>query len=160
HWVDQLFATYRLHAESKTEQWTEADRLADSIQLSRRYWGSPLSPTYWQLALSLAWYRFNRTGKARAFLRQAQDDWRHQRKHRAIPYAVAGTTLAPEVAFYVSVYPALRAQAKGLAKKVLHRQADMQSAYPQTALYFDYSDLWPDGWAGPRLIVSCKATGH
>src|SRR5262249_44084609 len=105
HCVDQLFATYRLHAESKTEQWTEVDRLADSIQLSRRYWGSPLSPTYWQLALSLAWYRFNRTGKARAFLRQAQDDWSHQRKLRAIPYAVAGTTLAPEVAFYVSVYP-------------------------------------------------------
>lgn len=160
HCVDQVFATYRLHAESKTDQWTEADRLKDSIQLSRRYWGSPFSPTYWQLALSLAWYQFNRTGKARAFLRQAQDAWSHQRRLQAIPYAVAGTVLAPEVAFYVSVYPALREHAKGVVKRVLDRLAEMRGVYPQTAVYFDRSDLWQDGWAGPQLIVACEAIGY
>ena len=159
HWVDQLFATYRLHAESKTEQWAEVDRLADSIQLSRRYWGSPLSPTYWQLALSLAWHQFKRTSKARTFLRQAQDDWGQQRRLHALPYAVAGIALAPKVAFYLFFYPTLRAHAQGLTKRVLDRLEDMRTAYPQTAVYFDYTDRWPDGWAGPRLLVSCAATG-
>lgn len=38
HFVDQVLATYRLHAASKTEGWTERDRLEDSIRISRRYW--------------------------------------------------------------------------------------------------------------------------
>jgi hypothetical protein len=77
--------------QAATEQWTEVGRLADSVQLSQRYGGSP---------------------------------------------------------------------PQGLAKSVLDRlAAKMRGAYPQTMVYFDYTDRWPDGWAGPRLLVSCAATG-
>ncbi len=157
HAIDQIFATYRLHAESKTEAWTEADRLEDSMRLSRRYWGSPFALRYWQLTLSLALYRFDRVGRGRSWLGQAQEAWRHRQALRALPYALAGGTLAPEVAFYVGVYPPLRERAKGLLKQAVNRFAQMRGIYPQTAVYLDHTEAWSDGWAGPRLVVSREA---
>ena len=159
HVVDQVFATYRLHAASKTGQQTDTARLADCIQISQRYWGSPRTLMYWQLTLSLGWYRCNRLGRARAWLRQAQDDWRHHRRGRALPYALAGGILAPEVAFYSTLYPSLQEAAKGMAKRALHRLAAMRGVYPQTTVYVDHVALWDDGWAGPRLRLVCDAAG-
>ncbi len=159
HMVDQVFATYRLHAASQTVQQTEANRLADCIQISKSYWGSPLSLMYWQLTLALAWYRFNRVGRARAWLRQAQDDWHHQRRARALPYALAGGALAPEVAFYAALYPLLREHAKGAARQLVQRLAARRGVYPQTAVYLDHVELWHDGWAGPHLLLASEAVG-
>ncbi|WP_347244518.1 hypothetical protein, partial [Thermogutta sp.] len=116
YFIDQVLATYRLHAESKTDAWTEADRLEDSIRLSRRYWGSPLRPMYWQLALSLAWYRFHRVGRARRLHGKAQEAWRQRRLLPALVYELAAALLAPEVAFYVGIYPALRRRARGILR--------------------------------------------
>ena len=42
HVIDQVLANYRLHSESKTVEWSEAERLEDSIRLSKRYWGLSL----------------------------------------------------------------------------------------------------------------------
>lgn len=159
HTINQVLATYRLHSTSKTAQRSDTDRVADCIQISKRYWGSPLSLMYWQLTLSLSWYRFNRVGRARAWLRQAQDDWHHHHRIRAIPYSLAGSALAPEVAFYVTLYPFLREHAEGIAKRAVHRLAMMRGVYPQTAVYLDHVELWHDGWAGPRLVLACDAVG-
>ncbi len=157
HFVDQVLATYRLHSESKTEQWTEADRLEDSIRISQRYWGSPLGLTYWQLALSLAWYRFNRTGRAREWLRRAQEAWRQGRVLFAVPYAMTGALLGPEVAFYVGIYPPMRNRARGIVRRVLDRMVAGRGASPQTEAYLEQTDLWKDGWSGPRLVLSREA---
>src|SRR5215831_4803702 len=159
HMIDQVLATYRLHSTSKTAQQNDTDRLTDCLQISKRYWDSPLSLQYWHLTLSLAWYRFNRTGRARAWLRQAQDDWCHHHRVRALPYGLAGGVLAPEVTFYVTLYPFLRERAKGVAKQALQRLAIMRGEYPQTAVYLDHVALWNDGWAGPRLVLACDAVG-
>lgn len=157
HFIDQVLATYRLHPESKTQQWNEAERLEDSIRVSRRYWGSPLSPQRWQLALSLAWYRFNRTGRARGWLKQAQEAWRCGRRLRAVPYLVAGGVLGPEVAFYVGVYPHLRERARGAWGWAMARLAPKQAGSPQTAAYLERTTPWEDGWAGPLLRLSQEA---
>lgn len=154
HFVDQVLAAYRLHSESKTERWTEADRLDDSIRLSRRYWGSPLTPMYWRLALSLAVYRFDRVGRARRWLRQARESWAHRQVLRAVPHAVAGAALAPEVAFYVAVYPFLRERTRGVVKRALNRLGRMGGVPLQTEVYLDRTDAWADGWVGPRLVLS------
>jgi glycosyltransferase involved in cell wall biosynthesis len=159
HCIDQVLATYRLHAESKTEQWTEADRLEDSIALSRRYWGSPCSLMYWQLTLSFAWYRFNRVGRARARLKQAQDAWRHGQVLQALPAALAGGFLAPEVVFYVGLYPYLRDRSRGLFRRMLDKCVSMSKVPPQTAVYLEKTEPWSDGWVGPRLTICHEAAG-
>jgi glycosyltransferase involved in cell wall biosynthesis len=157
YFIDQVLATYRLHAQAQTWRWTESQRLEDCIQLSRRHWGSPLSLMYWQLTLSLAKYRFNRVGRGRDWLRQAQTAWHHRQMLRAIPYAIGGGVLAPEVAFYIGVYPPIRDRAKGVVKQALSRLAERQGIYPQTSVYLEYSKPWGDGWAGPRVVVELEA---
>jgi glycosyltransferase involved in cell wall biosynthesis len=157
HFVDQVLATYRLHQDSKTERWSETDRLEESIALSRRHWGSPWRLLYWCLALSLALFRMNRVGRARRHLRQAHDGWRRAEALRALLHAVAGTVLAPMVAFYVGVYPALRAGATGFGRKVLDRVGKWGSLPPQVAAYLGHTEPWNDGWVGPRLAVSRHA---
>jgi glycosyltransferase involved in cell wall biosynthesis len=154
HFVDQALATYRLHSESKTERWTEAERLEDVIELSRRYWGSP--PLYVRLVLSLALFRVNRRERARQHLCRAEENWRRGEVLRAIPHAVATTALAPTVAFYVGIYPGLRSRGRGLGARVLDRLGQLKSRRAQTSRYLGYTACWSDGWVGPRLVVECQ----
>ena len=157
HFIDQILATYRLHPESKTEQQNENERLQEAIRISRRYWGSRFSLMHWQLAFSLAGYRFNRRNRARNLLLQAKEAWRKGHVLRASTYAIAGQILAPEVAFYVALYPPMRRISKTTLKKILSLRAEGRDRSPQTAAYFDHTDLWPDGWSGPRLRMSREA---
>jgi glycosyltransferase involved in cell wall biosynthesis len=53
HSIDQVLATYRLHPCSKSCVSLPRDISKRSIQVSRRYWGSPIHPQYWLLSLSL-----------------------------------------------------------------------------------------------------------
>lgn len=154
HFFDQVIATYRLHTESKTQGWSEADRLEDSIRLSRRYWGSPLVPMYWQLNLSLAWYQFNRVGRARSLYEKAREARHHRQLMRGSLYMLAAGSLAPDVAFYIAVYPRLRRFAKGVLSRILERFADMRRQKPQTAVYMGYTNVWSDRWVGPRLVTT------
>jgi glycosyltransferase involved in cell wall biosynthesis len=153
HVVDQVLAAYRLHPESQTGRSSEADRLEESIRISRRHWGSPLRPMRWRLALSLALFRFNRVGRARRWLRLAREGWRRRQVGRALPLALAGAALAPEVAFYVAIYPSARERAKGVLRKALDLVAAARAEPPEAAVYLDRTEAWDDDWAGPRLVV-------
>jgi len=157
HFIDQVFATYRLHTESKTQSSSEAKRLAESIQISRRYWGKPWSLMYWQLAGSLALYRFNRLGRGVSWLRRAKEARRQGHTVQMLSYGVVGAALAPEAAFYAAIYPSLRNHARGALRLVLDRLADKRGIAPQTAVFFDRTDPWEDGWAGPRLLMTSQA---
>jgi glycosyltransferase involved in cell wall biosynthesis len=151
HPIDQVLATYRLHAESKTEEWTEADRLEDSIRLSRRYWGSPLSPRRWQLTGSLAWHRFDRVNRARRLYLAGRERRRLGRPWSALPVQAAAAALAPGVAFYVGLYPLMRRSLAWRLSAALARRRQAASPDVQTKVYFSRSDPWPDGWIGPRF---------
>ena len=153
HMIDQVLATYRLHAESKTETWGEAERMADSIRLSQRYWGPPWSLMYWQLALSLASYHFDRRGRARRLHWKAQEQRRHHQSFAAVASEVTASVLAPEVVFYVGLYPQLKDHAKGTLKKTLNRLVTPRRTAPQTAAYRDRATVWDDGWVGPKLLI-------
>ena len=154
HFIDQILATYRLHSGSKTEQQNETERLEGAARISRRYWGSLLSLMYWQLAFSLAWYRFNRVGRARSLLLQAKEAWGKGDVMRAFACAVVGQILAPEVVFYVTLYPPLKGVSKGILRRILRFRRHTSDISPQTAAYFGHTDPWPDGWVGPHLIIS------
>jgi len=154
HAVDQVLATCRLQPEANAWRWLGPDRLDDGIEVSRRYWGSPLTPMYWQMVLSLALFRFDRARRARRFVRQGQESWRRGHVLPALRYALAGATLAPEVAFYVVVYPKIRDKAIGVLKNVLDRVGQLGSAPAQTTALLNRSEAWTDGWVGPRLKVT------
>jgi hypothetical protein len=151
--VDQMFSTYRLHAESKTEQWTKADRLEDSIALSRRYWGPVYSPRYWILASDLAIYKFDRIGRARRLYQRAKEESRTGDQGSAILSTIGSALLAPEAAFFVGIYPRLKQNAKGLMRALLDRLAKRQRVYEQTRVYLDHVAAWADGWIGPRFQI-------
>lgn len=153
HMVDQVLATYRLHAVSKTMRSTEKDRLEDSIRLSRRYWGSPLSLRYWQLGISLARYRLDRVGRAVSLMRKAREARRRGQTLQGVPYGLSGAALAPEVAFYMVLYPTLRDHAGGIVSRALDRLTQ-KDVYPQTAVFLEHTEPWDDDWVGPRLVVS------
>jgi glycosyltransferase involved in cell wall biosynthesis len=157
--IDQVLANYRLHPESHTVGWSEADRLEDSIRLSRRYWGSPLLPVYWRLALSLALYRFNRTGRAQSHYQRGEEQARHGHTLRALAHKTLAGVLAPDVAFYAEVFPAAKRLLGGAGRSVLNRLVTPHHTAPQTAVYMDRADRWEDGWAGPRLVLQVPAGG-
>jgi len=156
HFIDQVLANYRLHPDSKTSRSTEAERLEEAICLSRRHWGSPLRPEYWQLASSLAIHRLDRIGRARRLLRRARDRWRERRRLDALISGCRGILLAPEIAFYLAVYPVLWDRAKSALEIVLPHVGGA-TVPPETAAYFDHTEPWSDGWVGPRLVASVQA---
>ena len=160
HFVDEILATYRLHPESKTEHQSDKERLEDSIRISRQYWGSHLSLQYWQLFCSLAWYRFDRVGRAVKFYRQAHEFRRQQLSLRSLTHAFFSGLLAPEAVFYLKIYPFLRDHGKGLFSRTSRFLARRKKVYPQTAVYFDHTDPWADGWVGPRSVFLREANSN
>lgn len=153
HVLDDLFATYRLHMDSKTCQAGEADILKDSIRVSKRYWGSPLLPKYWFLLSSLAVFKFNRRIRARAWMRKSGDLYRNGNKFGFLRYGISGLLLAPEVAFNVYAYPRLRGRAGALIKKTLHPIRSRSRDNPQTKVFLRRTDPWDDGWVGPKFAA-------
>lgn len=160
HTVDRVLATYRLHEESKTMHLSEEERLKDSITTSRKHWGSPFSLLYWQLNFSLAWYRFNRTGRGRNFLRQAQEHGRQKKYFKAIFPAIAGTLLAPDVVFFVAVYPYLKKKLGGFAVKVVRYLIRKRTTPPHTLAHMEHTNPWEDQWVGPVYAKALETNGH
>lgn len=154
HYIDQVLATYRLHKHSKSEKSSIGDRLEEAIRISKRYWGLPIFPQFWLLTVSLGWYRFNRVGRSRSLFSEAKEAWRHRKWLRAVMYAAPAGMLAPEVAFYVAVYPFLKDRTKWLLKKGLAHLGRRRKIHPQTAVYLDHTDPWDDNRIGPRLLIS------
>ena len=159
HFVDRVLATYRLHPESKTVAWTEADRLEDCIRLSRRYWGPPLSPLYWELAISLARYRLDRTGRAHRRVLRSLEFERNGRPFRAFAGKAVAGVMAPEVIFYTTAFPFLKRVLNHVAGSVIERILRSRVPSPQTAAYLDRDTLWDDGWAPPRLVLERESGG-
>ncbi len=156
-WVDQAFASCPFHQGPRTELWTDPEQLKDGIEVSRRYWGSPLTPTYWRLRLSLATFRLDRLRRSRRNLAQSQQRWRQGQIPQALGLALTAATLAPEVAFYVSVYPRIRDWTAATWTRGLERLRRLGSVPPETAVHLDRTEVWSDGWVGPRLVVGRHA---
>jgi glycosyltransferase involved in cell wall biosynthesis len=98
HTVDEVWSTYRIHADAKTAQASEEEVLAMSISASRRNWGPWWSLLRWRLAASLWWHGYA-CGRPAA-LRLASEATREGtgRPGRAWRVALAAL-LAPRVAW-------------------------------------------------------------
>lgn len=151
--INQPLATYRLHDHSKSMRCTEDARLEEAIRISRKYWGPVWSLRFWRLATSLLWFRLDRVGRARQLIALAKEAKRQGKIHRAWICAVPALLLAPDVAFYRIVYPALRERALGSFKSALDRWRRLNRIDPRTAVYMDHTDVWEDGRVGPHLVL-------
>jgi len=157
HRIDQVFSTYRLHADSKTSSITDPvvikARLEDSIRISKRYWGSPLSLQYWRLVWSLALFRLNRRGRARILLGRAQGAWIRRAYVEVLKYLLVSAVVGPDVILNVVILPQLKFRLYNLLSPWLKSFLSRHAPLPQTEAYRDFTDIYNDGWVGPRLSV-------
>jgi glycosyltransferase involved in cell wall biosynthesis len=152
HWIDRVLSSYRLHGQSKTNAVTDADRLEQAITVSRRYWGSPFSLQYWQIQASYLRYRFDRRSRAVRMMRSGRARQREGRPLSGAAQLLSGALLAPDVVADVAVMPMLRP----FARKLLGppKQSKRRPITPQTQAYLSNTELFPDNWAGPTVILT------
>ncbi len=155
--VDQVLSNYRLHPESKTGGSSEEQRLAESIGISRKYWGPWYRPRHLALAFSLARHRFNRFGRARNCLLAARQYATAGHWTRAAVFIGLGCALAPVVSLRYALYAMPHNRSiRALRRLVL--QCGRGRPTPFTSVYANYHDLWTDQWAGPKLTLVRNAS--
>ena len=155
HRVDRVLAATRLHPDAATAPTTRAEALDADIAVSRRYWGAPLRPMRWRLALSLRRYSFDRVARARRHVWIAKETRRSGgRVLSIVMHAAAAILLAPKVALYVGAYPAFRERASRVWRRSLDRVGQLGTLSSTTAGYLERTEAWSDGWVGPRLAVT------
>jgi len=159
HAIDQPLAAYRLHAQSKTSQASDRERLERCIEVSKRYWGPRTSALYWRLAGSLLLYRLNRQGRANRLLARAFDGWQRGRWGAALASGAAGALLAPEVVANVAILPGFRLLERKLGPWRLWPRFGQRGEYPQTMACLDRNTPWDDGWVGPHSLFEREARG-
>jgi glycosyltransferase involved in cell wall biosynthesis len=98
HRIDELFSTYRMHDGSKSSQRTEAEVLELSIKVSRKHWGTWLSPLRWRCEFSYWLHNRQRHERARHHARRAEEALINRRYGVAL-VEFAGTLInAPRMA--------------------------------------------------------------
>lgn len=153
HTFDQVVANYRLHDASKTQGMDDEKRLGQAVQVSRKYWPSPVTPSGLALRASWAAYQFDRRGRAYRHLTGARAAWRDGAYARALLAATPGVLLAPDVALAGLAAP-LAHRAGRVARGLTRLTGGAASGvHPQTAAWRDFRDLHADGWAGPTVRV-------
>ncbi len=152
HCIDRVLSSYRLHTESKTSSVTDASRLEQAITVSRRYWGSPLGLKYWQIQASYLRYRLDRRSRAVQMMRSGRARRREGRHVSGAVQLLAGALLAPDVVADVAVMPVLRPIASKLRGRP--KPPKRRRVTPQTQAYLSGTDLFPDNWAGPTVVVT------
>jgi glycosyltransferase involved in cell wall biosynthesis len=163
HFVDQVFATYRVHSESKTSSVTDEQRLEQAIRVSRRYWGSPATLQYWQIRASYSAFRFGRRRRALALLRRAREGWRAGQRPRALVRAAAGALLGPDVAADVLLAPVLKPRLRRVLGALRRLVAGSSAAplHPATLAWRQFDGLHTDKWAGPVMATTITVKpGH
>lgn len=99
HRVDEIWSIYRMHEGSKSASRSEAEVLEDSIRVSRRYWGSWLSPLRWRCELSYFAYSRQFHEHARHHARRAEEAFRSGRRLAALADFLQTLRFSPKMAW-------------------------------------------------------------
>jgi glycosyltransferase involved in cell wall biosynthesis len=164
HILDQVLATYRLHARSKTCLHREQEVFVQATRVSRRYWGSPLCPLYWQLRWSLLSHRLEQKlgrlrGAARLRARSHEALGRGQLL-RAVYYRLRADLLAPEVALRQCVRLCLRPLLPRTRPGAI-TEGWSAGLSAQTLAWRDFTGVHADRCVGPSFVTTFRvAPGH
>ncbi len=135
HPVPEVWSRYRLHDSSKTVNKTRDTLIEECIEISRRYWGSWLTPLRWRCEISHRLYQRSRRPQAIQAVRKAE---------------AAILKKAPFKAFLLSLVAAWKAPLE-LAPRILYPIAATRG-WTKLARRFQASppeDLCPNQWIGP-----------
>jgi glycosyltransferase involved in cell wall biosynthesis len=135
HRVDELFSTYRMHDSSKSSQRTESEVLELSIKVSRKHWGSWLSPMRWRCELSYWLHNRQRHERARHHGRRAEDAFRNRRYGMALVEFVGTLITSPRMARDRLFYAWLAARGVRLFERL-------------AVINESFTGRYADGWIG------------
>jgi hypothetical protein len=154
HFVDQVLATYRLHARSKSCSHSLETVYEAAIRVSRRSWGSPGRPQYWRLWASLAEHRLEqRLGRRRLAARLAvagHEAWQHGSRLRGSVCRLASALLAPAVACRRLLARPSSAEGRGWAEAVGRPNG------PLTRVWRAFRGIHSDRWVGPTFVATLR----
>ncbi|WP_155315362.1 glycosyltransferase family 2 protein [Desulfosarcina alkanivorans] len=136
HCVDEVFSTYRMHDNSKSSQRTEAEVLELSIKVSRKHWGTWLSPLRWRCEFSYWLHNRQLHERARHHARRAETAFTNRRYLAAAAQFSATLIASPRMARDRLFYGWLTA--KGV--RLFERLAVIDEGF---------SGRYADDWIGP-----------
>lgn len=149
HQIDEVFSTYRIHDSSKSARRTETEALELSIKISRRHWGSWLSPLRWRCEYSF--WLHNRQGheRARHHARRAEEAFITRRYGVALVEFMWTLITSPRMARDRLFYGWLAARAARLFERL-------------AVINEGFTGRYADGWIGPiyRGQVSVPEDGR
>lgn len=143
HRIDELFSDYRMHDESKSAQRTEAEVLELSIGVSRKHWGSRLSPLYWRLASSYWVYSRHFHDHARHHARRAEDAFRRRSFGTAMLEFVQTLRYSPRMARDRLLYGWFARRWLNVLGLVVTRDTSFRGQHA-------------DGWIGPSYTAQVQ----
>lgn len=120
---------------------TSPESFEAHLGISRRHWGSPLSPRYWRCRLDLLRHRARLADRARRHLSRAQSPW--------LPVAVRARSAA--VALAVAPLASLRGLLQEPLAEELRRLCESLPAEDGEVQALGGRRPYADGWAGPRV---------
>lgn len=112
HPVDALWATYRIHSDSKTKEISQGELLEQSMLVSRRYWGAPSGLRYWRYLLSYLLYGGRAGIISLKRLNLAERSFREKRIFAFLWNAFLSFMLFPPTIFRYIMLPRLKHLAK------------------------------------------------
>ncbi len=136
HRVDELFSAYRMHDSSKSSQRTEAEVLELSIKVSRKHWGSWLSPLRWRCEFSYWLYNRQRHERARHHARRAREAFIDRHYGVALVELMWTLITSPRLARDRLLYGWLAARGVRLFERL-------------AVINEGFTGRYADGWIGP-----------
>ena len=143
HRIDELWSTYRWHADSKSAQRTESEVLALCVAASRRHWPGPWHPLRWRLALSRWQYDRQAHERARHHARRAERALAERRRLTALAEGCRTLALSPAMAWHRLLVPLLADRGVRWTERLLF-QRDVDYAGVG-----EFTGRYGDGWIGP-----------
>lgn len=147
HKIDELWSTFRMHDDSKSFQRTEAEVLAMSIAVSRRYWGPWYSPLRWRCEVSHWYHHHDRYEKARHHARKAEEASKTGNISAATGEFLATLFYSPKMA----KSRLLQAWLANVRSSLLQRMLRTDGGF-----HGRYSDLW----VGPHYRADLEPPAH
>lgn len=139
HRVDELWSHYRMHDASKSAQRSEAEVLELSINVSRKYWGSWLTPLRWRCEISHWLHDRQLHEKARHHARRAEEAFKAGRRAEAFTEFARTALCSPVMARDRLFLAWLRQRKLDFLVRMFVKPVRFEGRYP-------------DGWIGPRYI--------
>jgi glycosyltransferase involved in cell wall biosynthesis len=140
HKVDELWATYRIHSESKTFARNEQEVLEMSIAVSRKFWGPIWSPFHWRCRLSHWLHNPTVFEHARHHARRAEESFNDRRLGPMLRHLTATLLLSPRLGWNRLIYPFVMSRVAPLVQGA----AFNISPEPRPR--------YADGWIGPNFV--------